>query len=100
MVFGAFLRGPDIILVHIYGPRLYLNQRRGWPETGAPVSGITAQRDATSSKIAPCALVEKKRGIPLLAAAGSAAALKALPAAPATRPLQAAGAAAKADASS
>src|SRR5262249_5939375 len=81
MVFGAFLRGPDIILVHISGPGLYLNQRSGWPEAGAPTSGITAQRDTTSSKIAPCALVEKKRGIPLAAPpAGSAAALKALPA--------------------
>src|SRR5262245_25139454 len=98
MVFGAFLRGPDIILVHIW-TGLYLNQRRGWPEGGAPTSGITAQRDTASSKIAPCALVAKKRGRPL-PPAGSAAALKALPADPAARPLQAAGAPGKAVASS
>src|SRR5262249_23482745 len=85
IVFGAFLRGPDIILVHM--DRNYsVNYLYGWPVAGVPISGIPAARLALSSKIVALALVAKNRK--LVGSVGSALALNACAAAPTPSPLQ------------
>src|SRR3954471_4356779 len=80
MVFGAFLRAPAIILVHMLCGiiRDYLSVK---PDGGSPNSGIAAHSDDRSSQMELPALTAKYLLL-LAMSSGSAAALNACPVAP------------------
>src|SRR5205809_539049 len=86
IVFGAFLRGPDIILVHMFrdytgGSGLGASSSKprltgrladwptgdyrwsGWPVSGSLPSGIVANSEAVSSQMTLAALLAKYRAL-------------------------------------